>query len=78
VDLAALIGAPPPAPCRDANEVTLLELTGSDAPHAQKQVLRDLNLEQSRPLDDPLLPMLERLRPHFELIKAVRFAHWEG
>jgi hypothetical protein len=26
-------------------------------------------------IDDPLLRLMERLRPHFEVIRAVRFAH---
>jgi serine/threonine protein kinase len=36
---------------------------------------RDLDLDQPQRIDDPILNMMERLRPHFGLLKAVRFAH---
>jgi hypothetical protein len=36
--------------------------------------LRDLGEETER-IDEPLLQLIERLRPHFEVIRAVRFAY---
>jgi hypothetical protein len=36
---------------------------------------RDLGLNETQRIDDPILNMMERLRPHFGLLKAVRFAH---
>jgi serine/threonine protein kinase len=36
---------------------------------------RDLGLDKPQRIDDPILNVMERLRPHFGLLKAVRFAH---
>ena len=33
-----------------------------------------VQLEEER-IDEPLLQLMERLRPHFELARAVRFAY---
>jgi hypothetical protein len=75
VDLAALIGKEKPARLHTPTEVAWLEL-GPDRRARQERVLhRGLNVAASKKIDEPMLNLLERLRPHFELLKAVRFAH---
>src|SRR5262249_53567312 len=75
VSLATVIGQLPPAPLRDPREVAV---RGFD-PH---QPLDAINVgfyrgvgKEPEEIDDPLLQLLGRLRPHFEMIRAVRFAH---
>jgi hypothetical protein len=48
----------------------------------EDQPVDSLNLGENRGLekeaaaiDDPLLELMQRLREHFEVIRAVRFAH---
>jgi hypothetical protein len=76
VDLAALVGRVMPAKLNNPEEVAWLELTPGERVARQRKVLnRGLNTKQSKEIDEPTLRVLERLRPHFELLKAVRFAH---
>src|SRR5262249_22173894 len=75
VDLGELIGAPPPAQLRDEREWAT---RGGD--EGQEVNCLDLGAhrgiqEAARRIDDPLLRILGRLREHFEVIRAVRFAH---
>jgi hypothetical protein len=77
VDLAATIGALPPAPLSDPRKVALL---GFD----EGAVTRSINVGQNRgigerpeTIDEPLLHLMEKLRKLglFEVIRAVRFAY---
>jgi hypothetical protein len=75
VNLAKLVGRLPPTRLRDGGEFAV---RGFDA----GQPVDALNLGESRgiereaaAIDDPLLGLMQRLREHFEAIRAVRFAH---
>jgi hypothetical protein len=77
--LRDLIGKLPASDFLNPREVSWLELTpGQTVPRHPKPALnRGVKVGQSMQLDEPILKLLEQLRPHFELIKAVRFAHAE-
>ena len=75
LNLADLIGQLPPAPLRNPGEFAG---RGGD----EGQPVDSLNLGENRgvekeaaAIDDPLLGLMQRLREHFEVIRAVRFAH---
>src|SRR5262249_26393844 len=75
VPLARLIGKPAPVPLRHPKE---LAVRGFDA----GQPVDIIHLDQHRgpeqeaaEIDDPLLRLMGRLQPHFEVVRAVRFAH---
>jgi serine/threonine-protein kinase len=75
VNLADLIGELPPTPLRHPGE---LAVRGFD----QGQPVDSLNVGENRgveseaaAIDDPLLGLMQRLREHFEVMRAVRFAH---
>jgi serine/threonine protein kinase len=75
VDLARLVDTMPQAPASDLREWHVWKLTPElSSPRLTLAQHRGLKTE-SRRIDDPLLQLLERLRPHFALIEAVRFAH---
>ena len=77
LDLSAQIGRLPPTPVFDPREVAVL---GWDldhpvvALHRGEHRSRGLGAASER-IDEPLLQVMERLRPHFEVIRAVRFAY---
>jgi hypothetical protein len=79
LSLHDLVGRLPPAPLVDPREVSWVELTPGrkEAWHPRPAQHRGIKLGQSKQLDEPVLRLLEKLRPHFELLKAVRFAHAE-
>jgi hypothetical protein len=75
VDLAKVVGRLPRMPLRDGGE---FGVRGFD----EGQPVDFLNVGENRGLereaaaiDDPLLGLMQRLREHFEVIRAVRFAH---
>jgi hypothetical protein len=68
--LPALLENLPPAPLRDPLEYAMID---PDAPAVGRH--RGIDTSQTKAIDDPLLWLMERLRPHFELIRAVRFAY---
>jgi tRNA A-37 threonylcarbamoyl transferase component Bud32 len=75
VDLAGIVGRLPPTPLRDRGE---FGVRGFD----EGQPVDSLNVGENRGLekeaaaiDDPLLGLMQRLREHFEVVRAVRFAH---
>jgi hypothetical protein len=73
--LTDLIGALPPAPVRDEVE---LAVRGFDPGQPTAALLRGTNrglAKEAEQIDEPLLQLMERLRPHFELIRAARFAY---
>jgi predicted Ser/Thr protein kinase len=74
-DLAAGIGTLPPAPLRNPQEVAV---RGFDAGQPVDAIDLRLNrgpAKQAQQIDEPLLQLLEKLRPHFDVTRAVRFAH---
>jgi hypothetical protein len=74
-DLAGLIGHLAPSPLREPQEVAELVFdVGQPAVKVNRSLHRSLGPEPE-PIDDPLLQLMERLRPHFEAIRAVRFAY---
>jgi hypothetical protein len=78
VDLAALIGQLPRARLRNPREWAV---RGGD--EGQAVDFQDVGMErgirsESVEVDEPLLRVMSRLRPHFEVVKAVRFAHQGG
>jgi len=75
VSLAALIGQLPEAPLGPHNEVVV---RGLDRGLAVEEVKLDLYRRpkgDADPLEAQLLNLMDRLKGHFELIRAVQFAH---
>src|SRR5262249_55620145 len=71
-DLEALIDRLPPSKLTNPREVAWLELgPGQEAARQARVLHRSLKVDESKQIDEPLLELMERLRPHFELIKAV-------
>src|SRR5262249_52418576 len=76
LDLKRVVGRLPPAALHDPHEVAWLEWgPGMKAAPQQAGRFRDLDLTGAKEIDEPILKLMEQLRPHFDLIKAVRFAH---
>jgi hypothetical protein len=71
-----LLAGLPRAPLRDPREVAVLGFDG-DRPLEPLHLFRG-GSKTAKQIDDPLLRLLEKLRPHFEVIRAVRFAHQAG
>ncbi len=75
VPLADVLAKVGPAPLRDHWEVAV---RGWDRDRALEPIdLFRPRGKQTQQIDDPLLRLMERLRGHFEVIRAVRFAHLE-
>jgi hypothetical protein len=75
VDLAGLIGMAPLTPLRDPLEFAV---RGGDEGESVEVVNRGAHRgpeAEVEVIDDPLLQLMGRLRGHFEMIRAVRFAH---
>jgi predicted Ser/Thr protein kinase len=74
VSLGRLIGKPPRLPLADPLELAVLSL---DARQKVEYAINDHRGVGSRAqkIDDPLLALMDRLQEHFEMIRAVRFAH---
>jgi serine/threonine protein kinase len=69
--LGDLLNDLPVSPLRDPGEWAILDL--HSRVHMGRH--RGLNTDQTKEIDDPLLRLMERLRPHFEVTRAVRFAY---
>jgi hypothetical protein len=75
IDLASLIGRLPLSPLRDPQEVAV---RGFDPGQAVRAIDRGMHrglADEAERIDDPLLQVMEKLRPHFDVIRAVRFAY---
>ena len=73
--LADLIGRLPASPLRDPQEVAV---RGFDPGQLVRAIDRGIHrglADEAERIDDPLLQVMERLRPHFDVIRAVRFAY---
>jgi hypothetical protein len=80
VDLEQLAGKLPPSPLQHPGEVAWLGLAPGEvlARHERPPLNRGVAAGESRKIDASVFDLLEkRLRRHFELLKAVRFAHAE-
>jgi hypothetical protein len=76
LDLAKEIGTLPATRLRHPQEVAWLEWSsGLIAPRCREAHFRDLDVDNDAAIDDSILKLMERLRRHFDLIQAVRFAH---
>jgi hypothetical protein len=73
VKLNELFVGLPRAPFGDPHEVVLIDFDG-DRPRELLHLSRGGG-KTAKQIDDPLLCLMEKLRPHFEVIRAVRFAH---
>jgi hypothetical protein len=73
--LDALLGTVPTAAVRQRDEFVVMGLqSGSDSVSTLLASNRGPE-EEARAADEPVRELLGRLRPYFELIRAVRFAH---
>jgi hypothetical protein len=75
IDLASLIGRLPASPLRDPQEVAV---RGFDPGHPVRAIDRGTHrglADEMERIDDLLLQVMEKLRPHFDVIRAVRFAY---
>jgi predicted Ser/Thr protein kinase len=73
VNLAEVLGKLKPAPLVDPREVVVRGFD-RDRPIKEENIFRRPG-QQAVEIDDSLLQMMGRLQPHFEMIRAVRFAH---
>ncbi len=73
--LGSLLGSLPPAKLRLRDEVTVLGLGGGADSVSTLLALNRGSEADAGTADEPLQALLVRLRDHFELIRAVRFAH---
>jgi hypothetical protein len=75
-NVARLMGdLPPPVAVRDPKELVVMEVRGH-AKEVTTLVSRDRGDEAAaQAADEPLKALLLRLSPHFDLVRAVRFAH---
>jgi hypothetical protein len=62
---------------RDRREVAVLDLDRGAGSLASLLALHRGPAEEARQADEPLQSLLVRLREHFDVIRAVRFAHVE-
>jgi hypothetical protein len=75
VKLGAVIGKMPRVPLGDPAEVAVRVFDpGQPVGHINVGQKRGFQ-KGAQDIDDPLLKMMGRLRRHFEMIRAVRFAH---
>jgi tRNA A-37 threonylcarbamoyl transferase component Bud32 len=77
-DLEEVVGKLPPSSLSQPGEVVWLgQLPGEQFARHERD-FRGVTPGKSKEMDAPIFQLLEeRLRPHFELMKAVRFAHGE-
>jgi hypothetical protein len=75
--LGPLLGTLPVPKVRHRGEVAVLGLDrGADAVSTQLALNRGTD-DEARAVDEPLRALMLRLRDHFDVIRAVRFAHVE-
>jgi hypothetical protein len=75
VDLAEVVGRVPPVSMRDPQEVTVHAVhEGEPVEALAPATSRGLGATAVK-LDDPLLRLMAKLRPRFEVICSVRFAY---
>ncbi|MDG3008299.1 serine/threonine protein kinase [Paludisphaera mucosa] len=76
VKLADLLEGLPPTPAPDPGRLLVVRSGPPEGVAGAGSLQRTRSLgQQSETLDEPLMQLLARLRPHFELIEAYRFAY---
>lgn len=78
IRLGSLLGTLPTAPVRLHDELAVLGLGGGSDSVSMVLASNRGPEEEARAADEPLRALLLRLRDHFELLRAVRFAHEGG
>jgi hypothetical protein len=73
--LGSLLDPLPPTKLRRLDEVVILGLGGGAGTVSTLFAQERGSEEEARAIDEPLQALMVRLRDHFELIRAVRFAH---
>jgi hypothetical protein len=73
--LGSLVGSLPTAKVRLRNELAVLGVGGESDSVSTLLAANRGSEEEAQAADEPLRALLDRLRDHFELIRAVRFAH---
>jgi tRNA A-37 threonylcarbamoyl transferase component Bud32 len=73
INLGQILGKISPSPFRDPGEYAVRGYN-KELKIAPIDVKRGLSKVAAK-IDDPLLQMMERVRKHFEVVRAVRFAH---
>jgi hypothetical protein len=74
VNLGKLLGRIGPSPLRDRGEYAVRGFNRGEPVRVIADVARGA-AKKAKEIDDPLLQMMERVRNHFEVIRAVRFAY---
>src|SRR5262249_18635692 len=79
LDLQKLVGRLPASASTNSREVVWLgQMPGELTARHERILHRSVTAGRSKEIDTPVFELLEaRLRPHFDLMKAVRFAHGE-
>lgn len=75
VRLLDVIGKVPEAPLGPVNEVVVRGLNAGQPAEEVKLDQERAPLDQAKAIDDQLVQLMDRLKDHFELIRAVQFAH---
>jgi hypothetical protein len=75
VKLGQVIGRLPPAPFAHPQEVVVRGFDHGQPVDALYVGLNRGGGKEAQEMDHPLLQSMERLREHFDLVRAVRFAH---
>ncbi len=74
-DLTKVVGKLSPAPLRDPKEVAVRGFNSDQPTGTLNRVQKRRVGPQAEQIDEPLLQLMDRLRPHFDMIRAVRFAY---
>jgi hypothetical protein len=74
-DFLSAVGTIPPSPMRDPREYAVLRFEGGQLVVPATQAAHRGLGKVSRLIDEPLLQLMERLRAHFDVAIAYRFAH---
>ena len=74
-NLTDVVGKLPPSPLRDPKEVAVRGFDSGQPTRTINRVQKRQVGAQAQQIDEPLLQLMDRLRPHFDMIRAVRFAY---
>ncbi len=74
-DLTKVVGKLSPSPLRDPKEVAVCGFDSDQPTGTVNRVQKRQVGAQAQQIDEPLLQLMDRLRPHFDMIRAVRFAY---
>jgi serine/threonine protein kinase len=74
-NLTDVVGKLSPSPLRDPQEVAVRGFDSGQPTGTINRVQKRKVGAQAQLIDEPLLQLMDRLRPHFDMIRAVRFAY---